>query len=194
MNSNKLYKSHFCERQFIFYIWAIPTFIFVIICYVQIRDNGDKFQFFFSKLKEALYIMYNNGILYSWMGITLIIMFFIYSYVVTNSYIEKKYLISIWKNKRINIEDIVFVEFQAVNGHGGDFTHFFIHTEKDIIELEATSSYKKLYDALKKLDLEINVRQEMINRYPYLVKRAFSKGMDIKVNPLLEEKYLKMKK
>ena len=133
-------------------------------------------------------------LIYMGMGIVLISMFFLYSYVVTNSYIEKRYLFSIWRNKKIDIHDIVFIEFEVVNGHGGGLTTFYIHTEKDIIELESTFFYKKVYNGLKKLDIEINVRQEIVNRFPFLVKRVLSKGMDIKVNPLLEEKYLKMKR
>ncbi len=192
INSKRLYKSHFFERNSMFYIIGSIAFISIILIFIQIRDKGDEFQFSINGWKEFSYKI--EMIIYLYIGIFFVSMFFFYSYTITYSYIEKEYLIPIWRNKKIDIHDIIFIEFEVVNGHGGDLTHFFIHTEKNIIKLECEFFYKKLYDALKELGIEINVRQEIVNRYPYYVNRAISKGMDIKVNPLLEKKYFKMKK
>lgn len=194
-NGKRLYKSYFFERYFMLHIVGIPIFIFIIFCYLQVEDKGYKHLFSISEWKE--YIYNNDMLVYMYLGIVFVLIFFLYSYVITDNCIEKRYLISVWRNKKVDIHDIVFIEFEVVSGYGGSFFHFFIHTKKDIIELECPFSYRKLrklYDAFKKLGVEINVRQEIAREYPKQMKKISSEGMDIRVNPLLEEKYLRMKK
>lgn len=192
MNNKILYKSYFFERYLMIYIIGTPIFIFSILYFIQIRKSVAEFQFSINNLKEFMYKL--DLLILLLVIINFILMFFIYSYSVTNNYIEKKYIISVWKNKKINIYDISFIEFEIVNGYGGSLSHFFIHYEKEIIELECVFFYKKLYNAFKKTGFEINIRQENINRYPNDVKRVIAEGMEIKVNPLLEEKYLRINK